>query len=90
MNNVTPEKVREFLLTRYSEPIKGAGFNPAELPDTFDFLLNGIVDSFGILEMITSIESEFQIQLDMETLDAEEITILGPLARYAAENAKPG
>lgn len=86
MNNITPEQVRKFLLTKYSEPIKGAGLNPADLPDTFDFLLNGIVDSFGILEMITFIESEFQIELDMETLDAEQITLLGPLSRYVADS----
>jgi acyl carrier protein len=38
--------------------------------------------------MISSIEDEFRIQLDMATLDAEQITILGPLSEYVAENAK--
>lgn len=88
MNDVTPEKVRGFLLARYSEAITGLGLDPAEVPDSFDFLLSGVIDSFGILEMIGSIEDEFQIQLDLAALDAEEITILGPLSQYVAGNAK--
>jgi hypothetical protein len=39
---------------------------------------------FGILEMISTIEKEFRIQLDLADLDVEQITILGPLSRYVA------
>jgi acyl carrier protein len=88
-SHVSREKVRQFLLIRYSEGIKGMGLNPIDVPDNFDFLLSGVIDSFGILEMITSIEDEFRIKLDLAALDAEQITILGPLSRYVAENAKP-
>ena len=38
--------------------------------------------------MISSIEDEFRIRLDMAALDAEDITILGPLSQYVAGNAK--
>ena len=58
---------------------------PDNLADDFDFLLKGVIDSFGILEMISAIENEFRIQLDLADLDAEQITILGPLSRYVAE-----
>ena len=88
MSDISPEKIRQFLLTRYSEVIKGMGFDPVEVPDTFDFFLSGVVDSFGILEMVNSIEEEFRIRLDLAALDAEQITILGPLSRYVAENGK--
>jgi acyl carrier protein len=85
---VKPDNVRKFLLARYSEPITALGLDLAEIPDDFDLLLNGVIDSFGILEMISAIEEEFQIQLDLAALDAEQITILAPLSRYVAENAK--
>lgn len=87
MKEVTADSVRQFLLTRYGETIEALGLIPAELSDDFDFLLNGVIDSFGILEMISAIEEEFGIQLDLAALDAEQITILGPLSRYVAENA---
>jgi acyl carrier protein len=87
MNDVTPDNVRKFLLTRYSEPITAMQLNLTEIPDDFDFLLSGVIDSFGILEMISAIEAEFRIQLDLALLDAEDITRIGPLARYIAESA---
>ena len=87
MKDVTPDNVRKFLVTRYSEPITAMQLNLTELPDDFDFLLNGVIDSFGILEMISAIEVEFRIQLDLALLDADDITRIGPLARYIAENA---
>jgi acyl carrier protein len=89
MNKIAPDEVREFLLVKYARSLKDLGLDPAEIPDSFDFLLRGVIDSFGILEMISSIEDKFRIHLDLATLDAEEITILGPLSRYVAENGKP-
>jgi acyl carrier protein len=88
MSDITPGKVRQFLLARYARSITELGLDPAKVSDNFDFLLSGVIDSFGILEMVSSLEDEFRIQLDMGTLDAEQITILGPLSLYVAENAK--
>jgi acyl carrier protein len=87
MKEVTPDDVRDFLLTRYSEPIAAMRLDLAQLPDDFDLLLSGVIDSFGILEMMRAIEDEFQIQLDLSLLDAEDITRIGPLTRYIAKNA---
>lgn len=89
MNDLTPDRVREFLLTKYSGQIKSVGQDPATLPDDFDFLLNGVVDSFGILEMVSAIEDEFGLSLDLAALDAEQMTILGPLSEFVAQNAQP-
>ena len=88
IKDVTPDNVREFLLRRYAEPITAMQPNLAELPDDFDLLLSGVIDSFGILEMISAIEAEFGIQLDLALLDAEDITRIGPLARYTAASAQ--
>jgi len=87
MKDVTLDNVRAFLLTRYYEPIIAMQLSLTEIPDDFDLLLSGVIDSFGILEMISAIEDEFQIRLDLALLDAEDITRIGPLARYIAENA---
>jgi acyl carrier protein len=87
MKYLAADNVRKFLLTRYSEPITALQLDVAKLPDDFDFLLSGVIDSFGILEMISAIEDEFQIRLDLALLDAEDITRIGPLARYIAESA---
>ena len=90
MKEITPESVRQFLLVKYLERIRSLGLASAELPDDFDLLLSGVIDSFGILEMISTLEEEFHIELDLATLDAEEMTIVGPLSRFVASNAKTG
>ena len=84
IKQLTEAGIRRFLLDKYREPIGAIGFIPEELGDDFDFLLNGVIDSFGILEMISAIEEEFQIELDLAALDAEQITILGPLSPCVA------
>jgi uncharacterized membrane protein (UPF0127 family)/acyl carrier protein len=58
------------------------GLKPEELPDGFDFLREGLIDSLGIMELLTDIENHFGHSIDFEELDAEEITILGPLATH--------
>ena len=85
MKELTEAGIRRFLLEKYREPIGALGLIPEKLADDFDFLLKGVIDSFGILEMISAIEKEFEIELDLAALDAEQITILGPLSRYVAE-----
>src|ERR1700704_1229899 len=87
MKKINRASIRQFLLDKYRKPIAAIGLIPDNLADDFDLLLNGVIDSFGILEMINAIEEEFRIQLDFAALDAEEITILGPLSRYVADNA---
>ncbi len=88
MTQVTAEQVKQFLLAKYADSIHGIGLVPGEIQDDFDFLLSGVIDSFGILEMVSSIQDKFRIHLDLATLDAEQITILGPLSQYVAENGK--
>jgi acyl carrier protein len=85
MNEFSESEIRRFLLHKYREPIGAIGLIPEEVADDFDFLLSGVIDSFGILEMISAIEKEFQIEIDLEALDAEQITVLGPLSHYVAE-----
>jgi acyl carrier protein len=89
MTQITAEEVRQFLLNKYADSIHGIGLHPAEIGDDFDFLVSGVIDSFGVLDMVGSIEDQFRIRLDMATLDAEQITILGPLSAYVAQHATP-
>jgi acyl carrier protein len=86
MNQLKAEDVRRFLVRQYSGGISASGTEPAQVPDDFDFLLQGVIDSLGVLEMVGLIENEFQIELDLADLDAEQMTILGPLSEYAASH----
>ena len=81
----TPERVRRFLLALYTDKL--TGMNQAEVPDNFDLLVSGIIDSMGVLEMVGALEKEFGIELDMSGLETEQLTVIGPLSRYVAAQA---
>jgi acyl carrier protein len=55
------------------------------LPDDFDLRAEGVVDSLGFVALLTEIETRLGAQIDFDGLDAEDLTRIGPLARYIAE-----
>ncbi len=87
MKEIRSEDVRAHILERFREPLKALGLSPEEVPEDFDLLSEGIIDSLGILEMISTMEEHFGIELDYEELDPEDLTILGPFCRFVAERS---
>jgi acyl carrier protein len=84
-NQPTPEEVREFILSLYSEKFKSAGLGV--VPDDFDLVTGGIVDSMGVLELVGALEQKFGLELDLSTLNAEHLVMVGPLARFVSGQA---
>jgi len=82
MRHITAAEVRAFLVERYASALSSAGVSLDSLPDDYDLLLRGMIDSIGILEMIGAVEAEFEIELDPEHLDAELLTKIGPFCRH--------
>jgi len=82
MASFSNQEVRTYLTNRYARQLQAMGFKPEELPDGFDFLRQGLIDSLGIMELLADVESHFGHSIDFEELDAEEMTILGPLATH--------
>ena len=87
MNWVSAEEVRSFVLARLEAPLAAKGLTPPDVPDDFDLLTEGVIDSLGIVELIVAVEEQFGIEIDFEDLDAEDLTITGPLCSYIAEKS---
>ena len=86
MNAVTPDAVQDFLREYVAKYLHSQGREvPAELSDDCDLLLSGYVDSLGLLELMTAIQDHFGREIDFDELDAEQMTIVGPLKRFVAE-----
>ena len=85
--NLTEDAVRHFLLNYFSAVIAANGLRPQDLADDFDLLKAGIVDSLGVIEMISAVEEHFNITVDFEALDPEEVAVLGAFSRFVGENA---
>jgi acyl carrier protein len=89
MTPCTPEAIRDSLLALYADRLNERGLSASGVPDHYDLLVEGIIDSLGILELIGHIEEQFQITVDLEGLDAEQITVIGPLCAHVARTARP-
>jgi len=78
----TAADVQEFILARLQDPLRAKGLTPAEVPASFDLLLEGLIDSFGVVEIIAALEECFGLEFDFDELDADDLTRIGPLSSY--------
>ena len=82
--NVDVVDVRSALLEALVEPLTAVGRDPAAVPDDLDLLVEGVIDSFGLLELISTLETRYATALDFSELPPEELTVVGPLTRHLA------
>jgi len=76
--------VQDFILGRLEDPLQAKGLTQSELPASFDLLLEGLIDSFGVIEMIGAVEERFGLEFDFDELASDDLTRIGPLSSYVA------
>jgi len=81
MNQVSPDGLRVFLRSYLAS--KGKEI-PKELANDCDLLLSGIIDSLGLLELITAIQEHCGREIDFDALDSEQMTVVGPLCDFVS------
>jgi acyl carrier protein len=85
---LSPERVRRFIINRYPDTLLH-GQSEDDIAEDFDLLMEGVIDSFGLLELISAIEAAFEIDVDLEALSPDDLTKLGPLSRFVAQHGQP-
>lgn len=89
MSSPTPDDVRIFVAEFINHKLKERAQRPLNrLPDDYDLLLSGLLDSLAVVEMLTATGEHFQGQLDFEGLDPEKMTIVGPLCVFVSEQLR--
>jgi acyl carrier protein len=73
---VKSEKIRQFIIDNFLFGQK------AQLSDTASFLENGIIDSTGMLELISFLEEEHGISISTEELIPENLDSIARIARF--------
>jgi acyl carrier protein len=74
-------QIREFIITNFL-------FGEAEkLTDTTSFLDAGIIDSTGILEIVSYLEEQFSITVDDDELLPENLDSVDAIAGYLAKKS---
>ncbi len=87
MKRISANEVRSLILSSLETQLSGMGLRPDDIPDDFDLLTKGVVDSLAILGLIVNIENHFDIKIDFEDLNPENLTIIGPFCRYVEEKS---
>lgn len=87
MTEVTRSDVRAFILDSVAGGLAAKRLEPSSVPDDFDLLLEGLIDSFGLIELLGSLEARFQVELDATEIDVDVLTLVGPLSDYVARSA---
>ena len=85
---MTAQEIRDFILTRLEKPLAALNLTPEMVPDDFDLFTEGIIDSFGLLELAAAVENELGLSVDFEELDTDSLTVIGPLSRYIEEKSR--
>lgn len=86
MSAVSPDDVRMFLTGFLREKLAAQGQDLAnEFSDDCDLLLSGVIDSLGLLELVTAVNQYYGREIDFEALEPEQMTVIGPLCRYVSE-----
>jgi acyl carrier protein len=88
MSSLRPEDVRAFVLAHLATSFEARHLPTERVGDDFDLLDSGVIDSIGTLELISAVEERFDITIDLEALDIEDLTKVGPFSRYVAEHAR--
>jgi acyl carrier protein len=82
---MTATDVRRFILGRIDDPLRATGVAPADVPASFDLLLEGVIDSFGIVELIGALEERYGLEFDFDGIAPDDLTRIGPLSEYVAQ-----
>jgi len=80
-------KVRTYIIEQLKKNVKQTTMDLDQIPDDFNLVDSGLIDSLGFLELITPIEIEFGIEFDFTDLDPEDFTVFGRLVDFAAQSA---
>ena len=70
MNRPTPGNVRVFVADFLNSKLRDRGQGPLnDLPDDYDVLLSGALDSLAFVEMMMAAGDHFVGEIDLENLD---------------------
>ena len=81
MRAYSAAEVRDLVLASLKERLRETGFEAAAVPDDLDLLESGVVDSMGLLEMISEVEERVGQELELEDLEPRDLTVLGRFCR---------
>jgi acyl carrier protein len=85
VRRIDADAVRTELVNFLNSQSRQEEIDPKSLADDCDLLLDGLIDSLGLLELLTMLQEKFGQHVDFEALDPEQMTIVGPLCGFVVK-----
>ena len=79
------ERIKQYVLEEF---LPGVG--PEELEADYDLRANGVIDSLGLLRVITWLEATFEIPMEEVEIAEQDFTSLASITRFAETHSAPG
>lgn len=79
--------MRCLVLEKLQPSLAAKGLRTEDIPDNYDLLTEGVIDSMGFLQLISEVEARLGTTVDFEDLDPENLTVIGPFCRHIAEKS---
>lgn len=84
MKTLKSELVRSAILAMFKDSLRANGLEPSDVPDGYDLLTQGIIDSLGMVAMVSMVEDLAGCEIDFEQLDFEDMTVIEKFCDYVA------
>lgn len=81
---MTHEELREFVVRELETKLRLLGFTKDDVTLDLDLFAAGLIDSMGLIELISAIEDRFGVGVKLDDVDPEEIYSVAGLARHAS------
>ena len=89
MNEPRANDIRVFVEEFLNRKSQERGGEPLrDLPEDFDLLMSGVLDSLAFVEMITEVSKYYAHNIDLDGLDPEEMTFVGPLCTFVSDQLR--
>ncbi|VVJ20430.1 Uncharacterised protein [Amycolatopsis camponoti] len=79
------EQIKQYVLDEF---LPGVG--PEELEDDYDLRANGVIDSLGLLRVVTWLESTFEIPMEEVEIVEQDFTSITSISRFAELHSASG
>jgi len=88
MSELYDSEIRAFVLGFMEERLVLKGYSSEDMTDDFDLLIRGVIDSLDFLELTVTLQEIFEVEIDFDEIDPEELSIVGPLCQYITRKKK--
>jgi acyl carrier protein len=79
------EQIKQYVLDEF---LPGVG--PEELEDDYDLRANGVIDSLGLLRVVTWLEATFEIPMEEVEIVEQDFTSITSISRFAELHSAAG